>query len=197
VRRLKADRVLETKDRTTSTVVADTEAKLMQKMHQLFSGTVIADHPERRGFILDYSKVDFIKRRFAGMKVAIFYKYVMEENLLLTGLDCSFAHTPEEFNSTGRDYWYISQIQSGREGINLSEADAIVMYNIDYSAVSYWQARARLQTKDRTRQAKVYWIFADGGIEERIYEAVMKKKDYTLEHFKKHFLDKINEKHTG
>jgi SNF2 family DNA or RNA helicase len=197
VRRLKADRVLETKDRTTSTVVADTEAKLMQKMHQLYSGTVIADHPERRGFVLDYSKVDFIKRRFAGQKIAIFYKYVMEENLLLTGLDCSFAHTPEEFNSSGRNHWYISQIQSGREGINLSAADAIVMYNIDYSAVSYWQARARLQTKDRTKEAKVYWIFAEGGIEERIHEAVIKKKDYTLEHFKKHFLDKVNQKHTG
>jgi SNF2 family DNA or RNA helicase len=197
VRRLKADRVLETKDRTTSTVVADTEAKLMQKMHQLYSGTVIADHPERRGFVLDYSKVDFIKRRFAGQKIAIFHKFVMEENLLLTGLDCKFAHSPEQFNATGPDYWYISQIQSGREGINLSAADAIVMFNIDFSAVSYWQARARLQTKDRTKEAKVYWIFAENGIEERIHEAVMKKKDYTLEHFKNHFLDKVNEKHTG
>jgi hypothetical protein len=196
-KRLKADRILQTKDRTTSTVVADTEAKLMQKMHQLYSGTVIADHPERRGFVLDYSKVDFIKRRFAGQKIAIFHKFVMEENLLLTGLDCKFAHSPEQFNATGPDYWYISQIQSGREGINLSAADAIVMFNIDFSAVSYWQARARLQTKDRTKEAKVYWIFAENGIEERIHEAVMKKKDYTLEHFKKHFLDKVNEKHTG
>jgi SNF2 family DNA or RNA helicase len=190
VRRLKADRVLETKDRTTATIVADTEAKLMQKLHQLYSGTVIADHPERRGFVLDYSKVDFINRRFAGMKVAIFHKFVMEENLLLTGLDCKFAHSPEQFNATGSDFWYISQIQSGREGINLSAADAIVMFNIDFSAVSYWQARARLQTKDRTKQAKVYWIFAEGGIEERIHEVVMKKKDYTLEHFKKDFLGK-------
>jgi SNF2 family DNA or RNA helicase len=189
-KRLKADRILETKDRTTATILADTEVKLMQKLHQLYSGTIIADQPERRGFVLDYSKVDFIKRRFAGQKIAIFHKFVMEENLLLTGLDCSFAHSPEQFNATGSDFWYISQIHSGREGINLSAADAIVMYNIDFSAVSYWQARARLQTKDRTKEAKVYWIFAEGGIEERIHEVVMKKKDYTLEHFRKDFLDK-------
>jgi SNF2 family DNA or RNA helicase len=189
VRRLKADRVLEAKDRTTATIVADTEAKLMQKMHQLYSGTVIADHPERRGFVLDYSKVDFIRKRFAGKKIAIFHKFIMEENMLLSGLDCKFAHTPEEFNATGPDYWYISQIQSGREGINLSAADAIVMYNIDYSAVSYWQARARLQTKDRTKQAKVYWIFSEGGIEHKIHAAVMEKKDYTLAHFKRDYLN--------
>jgi len=189
VRRLKADRVLETKDRTTATILADTEAKLMQKMHQLYSGTVIADHPDRRGFVLDYSKVDFIRKRFAGQKIAIFHKFVMEENLLLTGLDCKFAHSPEQFNATGSDFWYISQIQSGREGINLSAADAIVMFNIDYSAVSYWQARARLQTKDRVKQAKVYWIFSEGGIEVKIHATVMEKKDYTLAHFKRDYLN--------
>jgi hypothetical protein len=41
------------------------------------------------------------------------------------------------------------QIVAGREGVNLSTADALVFYNIDFSATSYWQARARLQTKDR------------------------------------------------
>jgi hypothetical protein len=54
--------------------------------------------------------------------------------------------------------------------------------------VSYFQARARLQTKDRTKSAKVYWLFSRGGIEEKIYRAVMKKKDYTLAHFKRDYL---------
>ena len=31
----------------------------------------------------------------------------------------------------------------------------------------------------------VYWIFAKGGIEQMIYKAVMNKKDYTLNTFKK------------
>jgi SNF2 family DNA or RNA helicase len=186
VSRLRRDRVLQ-KAGSEKVILADTEAKLMQKLHQLYSGTVIVDQPERMGMVLDYSKVDFIKREFKGRKVAIFYKYIMEENLLLSGLDCSFAHSPEQFNATGCDFWYISQIQSGREGINLSSADAIVMFNIDYSAVSYWQARARLQTKDRVKEAKVYWIFAEGGIESKIHEAVMNKKDYTLAHFRRDF----------
>jgi hypothetical protein len=61
------------------------------------------------------------------------------------------------------------------------------MYNIDFSAVSYWQSRARLQTKDRVKAAKVYWIFSEGGIESKIYQAVQNKKDYTLNYFKKDY----------
>jgi hypothetical protein len=59
------------------------------------------------------------------------------------------------------------------------------MYNIDFSAVSYWQARARMQSKDRTKEIIVHWIFADKGIEPRIYKAVSDKKDYTLSYFRK------------
>jgi len=76
-------------------------------------------------------------------------------------------------------------VQSGREGINLSSADCLIMYNIDFSAVSYWQARARLQTKDRKEDAIVYWLFFAGGIEEKIYKVVEGKKDFTLVHYKK------------
>jgi hypothetical protein len=35
---------------------------------------------------------------------------------------------------------------------------------------------------------EVYWIFARGGIEDKIYKTVLEKKDYTLAYFKKDFL---------
>jgi len=41
-----------------------------------------------------------------------------------------------------------------------------------------------MTTKDRLRN-EVYWVFSKGGIEREIYKAVVKKKDYTLSHFKK------------
>jgi hypothetical protein len=61
-----------------------------------------------------------------------------------------------------------------------------VYYNIDHSAVSYWQSRDRLTTKERTENT-VFWLFAKGGIESKIYNQVMKKKNYTLTHFKNDF----------
>ena len=79
------------------------------------------------------------------------------------------------------------QIVSGREGISLKNADYLVYYNIDFSATSYWQSKDRMTTKDRLNN-NVYWIFAKDGIEYDIYKAVTKKKDYTINHFKKDFL---------
>ena len=91
----------------------------------------------------------------------------------------------EEFKHT--DKRIALQIVSGREGISLKEADCLVYYNIDFSALSYWQSRDRMTTKD-SLQNDVYWIFSEGGIESKIYKAVSKKKDYTLRHFKKDLL---------
>ena len=65
--------------------------------------------------------------------------------------------------------------------------ESLVYYNIDFSATSYWQSRDRMTTKDRLKN-EVYWIFSKGGIESEIYKAVIKKKDYTLTHFKRDLL---------
>jgi hypothetical protein len=44
-----------------------------------------------------------------------------------------------------------------------------------------------MQNKDREEASKVYWLFAEGGIEEKIYKAVKDKKDYTLSYFKNEY----------
>lgn len=166
-------------------ILADTEVKLMNKMHQMFSGTVLTE--KREGIVFDNSKAKFIKEHFAGKKIGIFYKFQAERVMLICtyGAD-RLTEDPEEFNRVS-DKVFFSQIQSGREGVNLATADCLVFLNIDYSAVSYWQARARLQAKDREKEAVIYWVFAEGGIEEKIYKAVLAKKDYTLSHFKKDY----------
>lgn len=181
---LKKDRVFTTK--SGHEILADTAVKLMSKCHQIFSGTVIAEDGSQLPF--NDFKAKFIKQHFDGKKIAIFYKFQAERTMLKNVFDERIVETPDEFNAGGNSIVFISQIQSGREGINLSTADALIMYNIDYSALSYWQARARLQSKDRIDAAKVYWVMTNGGIEQKIYEAVQGKKDYTLKYFKKDFI---------
>lgn len=166
-------------------LLADTAVKLMNKMHQIFSGSVIAESKNTIAF--DHTKARFIKENFADKKIAVFYKFVAERGMLVWAFGSDrLTEDPQEFNQRD-DKIFISQIQSGREGINLSTADCLVFFNIDFSAVSYWQARARLQDKNRTKEAVIYWVFADGGIEERIYKAVMDKKNYTLSFFNKDY----------
>jgi SNF2 family DNA or RNA helicase len=164
----------------SGTILADTAVKLQQKLHQIYSGTIITEDGTR--VILDDTKATYIKEKFAGQRIAIFYKFIAEGDLLKSMFN--WTDNPMQFNQS-KDLVFLSQIQSGREGINLHTADALVMYNIDFSAVSYWQSRARLQTRDRTRAAKVYWIFSEGGIEEKVYKVVQQKKDFTLSYFKR------------
>lgn len=184
-KKLTQDRVVQNKD--GDVVMADTNVKLMNKLHQIYSGSVIVDQPERTSAAFDNTKALLIKDKFKGQKIAIFYKFIAELQLLRAAFGKRIVETPEEFRDGDADCIYVSQIQSGREGINLSSADALIMFNIDFSAVSYFQARARMQSRERTTPAKLYWIFAKDGIEHKIYMRVLNKEDYTISYFKKDF----------
>lgn len=181
--KIKKDKLFKTKD--GQMVVADTAVKEMQKIHQICSGSVKTEYGN--AIMFDDTKSKFIKERFKGQKIAIFYKYIAEGIQLRVDFAGRIYDDPSAFSEASGDAVFISQIQSGREGINLSSAEALIMYNIDFSAVSYWQSRARMQTKDRAEASKVYWIFTTGGIEDRIFAMVQNKKDFTLSHFKKIF----------
>jgi hypothetical protein len=179
--RLRIDKII--KNSEGQVVLADTAVKLMQKLHQIYSGSVIIDEPEREAKVIDYTKAEFIKDYFKDKKIAIYYKFSAELAILIFIFGKDLGFDPDGFQK-GNFRVIAMQIVAGREGINLSTADALVFYNIDFSATSYWQARARLQTKDREKEAQIYWIFSEGGIEDKVYKAVCDKKDFTLEYFK-------------
>ncbi len=176
IKQLKKDLVIQGK---TEDILADTAVKLMSKVHQLCSGTVKFE--SGNSMVLDYSKAKFIKNYFSKKKIGIFYKFKEELSALKEVFQDNMCTTLEEFDSTNKSI--ALQIQSGREGISLRNAEALVYYNIDFSATSYWQSRDRMTTKDR-RKNKIYWVFSRKGIESQIYKTVTNKKDYTLSHFK-------------
>lgn len=199
---LKRDKVIEGKKET---ILADTAVKLQQKLHQLYSGTILFEAKTETRIdkdgneyehklppvskVMDQTKARFIQERFEGMKKGIFYKFTAELDMLKTVFGDNLTTDLDEFNRTDKDI--ALQIISGREGVSLKNADALFFINIDFSAVSYWQARDRLTTKDRTYN-DVYWVFAKGGIEDYIYKQVSKKKHFTVNVFKKEFLEKYN-----
>jgi hypothetical protein len=179
--KLKRDLLFEGKD---DLILADTPVKLMQKLHQIYSGTVILE--SGKSVVLDKTKAEFIKERFAGKRIAVFYKFQEELKCLLSVFQEDMTTDLGKFHA-GECNNFAIQIVTGREGISLKEADFLVYYNIDFSATSYWQSRDRLTTMDRLEN-NVYWIFAEDGIEEKIYKVVQQKKPYTVSHFKKDLL---------
>ena len=164
-------------------ILADTPVKLMQKLHQMYSGTVKFE--SGKPLIFDMNKAEFIKKHFNGKKIGIFYKFTAELKAMKHCFGENLTTDLDEFDKT--DKWIALQIVSGREGLSLRNAECLVYYNIDFSATSYWQSRDRMTTKER-RESNIYWVFSERGIETKIYRAVSTKKDYTLSHFKRDVL---------
>lgn len=162
-------------------VAASNAADRINKLAQICGGTLKVD--EDKTVELSRFKAEYIRDNFPQKKIAIFYKY-QAEKLILEDVFPDSTDVPEEFNGTDIRY-FIGQIQSVREGVNLKAADCIVMYNIDFSATSYYQARARLQSKDREDPAKVFWLFCQDGIEQYVYKAVQKKKSFTSSYYRR------------
>jgi hypothetical protein len=180
IKRLKRDKIVQGK---SGLILGDTGVKLQQKHLQLSSGT--CKFEDGTSMVIDYSKAEFIKWKFANEKIAIFYKFKEELNMLKSVYGNDLTEDLDEFNQTNKVI--ALQFSVGREGISLKNAKYIVALNIDFSATTYWQFRDRMTTFDRLSN-DIYWIFSKGGIEEKVYKAVLNKKSFTLSMYKKECL---------
>ena len=180
IKRLKRDKIVQGK---SGLILGDTGVKLQQKHLQLSSGT--CKFEDGTSMVIDYSKAKFIKWKFENEKIAIFYKFKEELNMLKSVYGNDLTTDLDEFNSTNK--CIALQFSSGREGISLKNAKYIVALNIDFSATTYFQFRDRMTTYDRLSN-DIYWIFSKGGIEEKVYKAVLNKKSFTLSMYKKECL---------
>tara|TARA_R110000772_G_scaffold67579_2_gene150053 strand:+ start:21695 stop:22924 length:1230 start_codon:yes stop_codon:yes gene_type:complete len=179
IKKLKDDKIVIGKE---SEIIADTAVKLQNKIHQLCSGSVILE--SGKSVVIDDSKAIAIKTLFIGKKIGIFYKFKAELDMIKNVFGDSVTTDLDEFNTTDKNI--ALQILAGREGLSLKKAVSLVYFNIDFSAISYFQSRDRMTTKDRT-ESNIFWIFAKDGIERKIYQSVKLKKDYTLRMFRKEY----------
>ena len=163
-------------------ILADTGVKLQAKHLQLCSGTVRFECGESR--VIDDTKACFIKHKFQGKKIGIFYKFKEELQMLKNVFKDELTTDLNEFNNSSKNI--ALQFQSGREGISLKNADYLVALNIDFSAVTYFQFKDRMTSLDR-KENTLYWIFSKNGIESKVYKAVMNKQNFTLDCFKKDY----------
>lgn len=172
--RLEKDLIIEGKE---NVILADSGAKLMQKVHQLEGGTIKFE--SGKSMVLNTRKAEFIRDYFEGKKLAIFYYYVEELELLKLVFPNSTSDL-NEFNTT--DKHYIGQQYSSAMGINLSKAHCLVFYNFGFSGTNFIQSIDRLTTKDR-KENDVFFIFGKDSLTEKIYKTVSQKKNFTLKQY--------------
>ena len=173
IRKVKRHKVAEVDGRA---IVADTPAKMLQKVHQLGSGTIKFEDDTH--LVTDRTKAKAVKGMFEGKHIAVTYVYQAELDLLKEAFDGRWTTSPEEFQADRR-LVFLGQVKSIREGIRLDTADAFVFYNIEWSYTSYAQARQRIVSKEREGSAPIYFIFSDCGIEGKVYEALGEKESFS------------------
>jgi hypothetical protein len=179
IERLLKDNILQGKE---DVILADTPVKLMNKVHQMANGTVILE--SGKSIILDTLKAEFIRQYFRDKKIAIFYYFQKEREILLQVFGSKITTDINEFNSTNKNFC-VQQI-SGSEAISLKEADALVYYNWGYSGKNFTQGRDRMTTKER-EENNVYFVMSKKDINSKIYKAVKSKKRYNEKLFLKDF----------
>jgi hypothetical protein len=186
INKLKKDLVV--KNAEGQIILGDTGVKLQQKHLQLASGTCKFEDGSSK--VIDYSKAFYIRDNFKDYKIAIFYKFKEELNMLKEVFKDKLTTDLDEFNNS--DKWIALQFLAGREGVSLKKADYIVAINIDFSATTYFQFRDRMTTMDR-KENTLFWVFSKDtkdlkSIERVVYQSVLNKKDFTLSIYKKTFL---------
>lgn len=165
-------------------IMVDSASKRLTKLHQIVSGTVIVDSGE--SIVFDKSKAVYIKnhaKKNGYTKFAIYYKFKGELELIKNTFKDKLIFTPQEFQAAEEGI-FVSQIQAGREGIRLSEGQALYFLNIDFAYLSYEQTRNRMQDMTREEDSIIYWVLSDIGLEQQIYDTVKDKEDFTLSHFR-------------
>jgi hypothetical protein len=171
IERLEKDLIIEGKE---NLILADTPVKLLQKVHQLESGTIKFENG--KSMILNTRKAEFIRDYFEGKKLAILY-YFVEEFELLKLVFPNFTTDLDEFNRT--DKHYIGQQYSSAMGVNLSKAHCLVFYNFGYSGTNFIQARDRMTIKERPVN-DVFFVYGKASLSEKIHKTVSQKKNFTL-----------------
>lgn len=178
IERLRDDHILRGSENRV--IIADSGAKMMSKVHQLSSGTCKTDCGDT--IIFDYSKAEFIRDYFEGYKIAIFYYFQAELEILKAVFGDELTTDLDEFNSSSKHF--AVQQARGAKGISLKYADKLVFYNFGFSNEKYVQAIDRLTTMDRLSN-DVYFIINPNGIDNFVFTSLEAKKDYILSAFKK------------
>lgn len=164
------------------TILGDTPVKLMSKIHQLENGSIIFESGNKK--ILDTSKAEFIKEYFKGKKIALFYYFKQEWDLLKEVFKEDLTDDLNEFNSTPK-HIALQQV-SGSEGISLKNADILIYYNFSYSGRQYVQGIDRMSTIDR-EENNVFFVFAKDSINAKIFKSLKAKKKYNEKQFLKDY----------
>ena len=116
---------------TGRSVVADTGAKVMSKLRQIYNGHVITEN--HGAVVFDKSKIEYIKNNLVE-GLPFYIASLQKAKCSRESFGARATDDPDIFNAVS-DSVFIQSAKSCREGVNLSSADHLYLFGIDYSAL--------------------------------------------------------------
>lgn len=120
-----------------------------------------------------------------GSRVVVFYNFNKE----LKALKEIIGKRPYSVvNGEGRDLTAfrenedgiaLIQTQAGAEGLNLQEANHLIYFSPPLSCAKFEQSKKRIHRIGQKKTCHYYYLTVTGSVEEKIYDALAKGKDYT------------------
>ena len=79
------------------------------------------------------------------------------------------------------------QYQAGAMGLNLQKANRIIYFSLPERSELFEQSKARICRIGQEKQCYYHIMMCHKSVEEKIYECLLMRKDYTDELFRKEF----------
>ena len=127
--------------------------------------------------------------------IVIFYCYQEEKEQILQSLKNKtiFEVSGKTTKIPDKTEWptlknsvTLVQYQAGAAGIELQYANIVIFYTPTWSYQDYEQALGRCYRNGQTKKVTVYRYITKNSLEERVYAALSKKKDFTEQLFKEY-----------
>jgi hypothetical protein len=157
-------------------------SKEMQMVRQLCGGFLYRADGSFK--LIDTAKIKMLQQLMTDYKkLLIYYYYDAERTILLENFKNDLTEDLDLAKNTSKHY--LAQMTSKREGITFPEADAIVYYNVDFSAITYLQSIERASIKDKERVDIIYLIsegcqvYNNKSFEEIVLQVLRKKRRFT------------------
>jgi len=127
--------------------------------------------------------------------IVVFYYYQKEKEKLIEKLKNKTIYevSGKTTNLPNKNNWpklkntvTLVQYQAGSSGIELQYANIVIFYTPTWSYQDYEQALGRCYRNGQTKKVTVYRYITKNSLEERVYAALSKKKDFTEQLFKEY-----------
>lgn len=170
-------------------VVGETPAAKLQKLHMLEGGTLIDEKDEAFTHgMKPFYKVDYLLKRLnKDDSYFISTAYIHERELISIGLkhDGYHVETDIEVFQKERNGVFVGSGISNAEGVDLSWlTGCMIIYSLNWSGSKFTQLIERQNNFLRNRPIKVYCLLRKGGVDEKVFNAVSKKKNFNNTFYK-------------